>query len=187
MKDLVTNRLIIRSFFETDVDGLFEYLSMPRVNCFLDDKITTLEEAKQKVKERCQDEWCAAVTLRDTGELIGELFFHPEERYIQNGQEADTYNVGWNFNGRFEGKGFASESAHALFDYLFMDKNARRLYAFVEDDNIKSQALSERLGMRKEGCFVEFVSFINHPDGMPKYENTLQYAILKKEWLLRNN
>jgi len=68
-----------------------------------------------------------------------------------------------------------------------MDKNARRLYAFVEDDNIKSQALSERLGMRKEGFFVEFVSFIHHPDGTPKYENTLQYAILKKEWLLRNN
>ena len=36
--------------------------------------------------------------------------------------------------------------------------------------------------MRREGVFLEFVSFVNHPDGTPKYENTVQYAILKKEW-----
>ena len=29
---------------------------------------------------------------------------------------------------------------------------------------------------------MEFVSFINNPDGTPRYENTMQYAILKKEW-----
>ena len=29
---------------------------------------------------------------------------------------------------------------------------------------------------------MEFVSFINNPDGTPLYENTMQYAILKKEW-----
>ena len=36
--------------------------------------------------------------------------------------------------------------------------------------------------MRREGVFLEFISFVNHPDGTPKYENTMQYAILKKEW-----
>ena len=38
------------------------------------------------------------------------------------------------------------------------------------------------MGMRQEGLFVEFVSFVNNPDGTPKYENTYQYAILRKEW-----
>lgn len=37
--------------------------------------------------------------------------------------------------------------------------------------------------MRKEGLFKEFVSFINVKDGNLIYENTYQYAILKKEWL----
>lgn len=41
---------------------------------------------------------------------------------------------------------------------------------------------TERLGMRREGLFMEFVSFISNPDGTPKYENTMQNAILKKEW-----
>ena len=45
-----------------------------------------------------------------------------------------------------------------------------------------SQKLCEKLGMRCEGLFREFVSFVNDEDGNPIYENTYQYAILKKEW-----
>lgn len=45
-----------------------------------------------------------------------------------------------------------------------------------------SPELCEKLGMRNEGCFIEFISFVNYPDGTPKYENTMQYAILEKEW-----
>ena len=36
--------------------------------------------------------------------------------------------------------------------------------------------------MNEEGLFREFVSFMKNPDGTPRYENTCQYAILKKEW-----
>ena len=36
--------------------------------------------------------------------------------------------------------------------------------------------------MRREGVFLEFITFENNPDGTPRYENTVQYAILKKEW-----
>ena len=38
------------------------------------------------------------------------------------------------------------------------------------------------VGMRREGLFMELVSFVNQSDGTPLYENTVQYAILKKEW-----
>ena len=66
-----------------------------------------------------------------------------------------------------------------------MQKGARRLYAYTEDYNVSSQHLCERLGMRREGLFLEYISFVNAPDGTPIYENTYQYAILKKEWLLQ--
>lgn len=67
-------------------------------------------------------------------------------------------------------------------DYLFNKKGARRIYAYTEDYNIPSQKLCEKLGMRREGMFIEFVSFVNDEDGNPIYENTIQYAIIKKEW-----
>ena len=36
--------------------------------------------------------------------------------------------------------------------------------------------------MRREGFFMKFISFVNDENGDPIYENTYQYAILKKEW-----
>ena len=69
-----------------------------------------------------------------------------------------------------------------VVDDLFREAGARRIYGFVEDDNIRSKRLCERLGMRREGCFKEFVTFVNNPDGSPKYEDTCVYAILEKEW-----
>ena len=52
----------------------------------------------------------------------------------------------------------------------------------MEDDNLRSQRLCEKLGMRLEGVFKEFVSFVTDDAGVPKFENTMQYAILRKEW-----
>ena len=41
--------------------------------------------------------------------------------------------------------------------------------------------------MRYEGCLKEFISFVNNPDGTPKYEDTCVYAALKKEWQNNNH
>jgi len=85
-------------------------------------------------------------------------------------------------NAAYQGKGYAYEAAHAFFDYLFRQRGARRIYAYTEDYNLRSQHLCEKLGMRREGLFREFVSFVKDSAGNPIYENTMQYAILKHEW-----
>ena len=59
-------------------------------------------------------------------------------------------------------------------NYLFYEKGARRIYAYTEDYNVSSQKLCEKLGMRREGMFKEFITFINDEDGNPIYENTIQ-------------
>ncbi|MGF7533776.1 GNAT family N-acetyltransferase [Bacillus mexicanus] len=175
MQNIETDRLLLRNFAAADSQGLLAYSAHPRVNCFLDDKMSTLEEAALRVQERSNDDSYIAVCLKDSNALIGELY------YVKD--EPDTYAVCWNFNAQFEGKGYASESVKAFFKYLFIQKGARRLYAYVEDDNYRSQKLCERAGMRKEGYFLEFISFTKYEDGTPKYENTFQYALLKKEWI----
>lgn len=175
MQKFTTDRLIIRNFRETDAPGMLEYLANPRVNCFLSERLSTLEEALATANERSQDDSHLAVTLKETGAIIGDLFCMKEE--------PDTYSVGWHFNPAYEGVGYASESARALLRYLFLEQEARRIYAYVEDDNSRSQKLVEKLGMRREGCFMEFISFTKNEDGTPKYENTQQFAILKREWL----
>ena len=174
MQQIVTDRLILRNFLLKDINSLYEYLSKPSVNCFYSEKVETIEETRKEIEKRIQRDDSIAVCLKENDKVIGDLFFEKEE--------PDTYNVGWNFNSDYQGKGYAFESAEALLIYLFTKNSARRIYAYVEDDNYRSQKLCEKLGMRNEGCFKEFISFVNNPDGTPKYENTMQYAILKKEW-----
>lgn len=43
---------------------------------------------------------------------------------------------------------------------------------FDEEDKVASQRLCEKLGMRHEGIFKEFVSFENDSHGRPVFVNT---------------
>lgn len=174
MTTITTDRLILRPFKNTDGAGLYGYLADPKVNCFKDEQVADLAAATLEAEKRSQDATKLAVALKDSDIVIGELFCDFEA--------PDTYAIGWHFNADYAGKGYASESAYAMIDDLFTSWKARRLYAYIEDDNVSSQKLAERLGMRQEGLFLDFISFVS-VNGEPKYENTYQYALLKKEWL----
>lgn len=183
MSMIETERLILRPFLLTDAEDVFEYLEQPMVNCFASMKLNSLEEAKAAVQEKAKEtEYLFAITLKENGKVIGEIESHPEANPPVEGAPADTFGQCWMLNKDYHGKGYAYEAAHAFFEYLFSEKGARRIYAYTEDYNISSQKLCEKLGMRREGTFMEFVSFVNDVDGNPIYENTMQYAILKKEW-----
>lgn len=176
-----TERLILRQFTEADAGDVFEYLHEPAVHCFYDMKLATVEAAAEEVRRRGDDEYYLAIALKETGRVIGEICAHPEDTGPAD-KTPDTFSPMWMLNLDYAGKGYAYEAAHAYIDCLFREKGARRVYAYTEDYNLPCQRLCERLGMRREGLFREFVSFIDGPDGQPLYENTYQYAILKKEW-----
>lgn len=180
-----TERLILRPFRDGDAEDVFECLKAPSVNCFVCMKLNSLDEAKEEVSKRSgETEYYFAITLKETGKVIGEIDAYPEtgEPHADENTVRDTFSPCWMLNSAYQGKGYAYEAAHGFIDYLFKQKNARRIYTYVEDYNTPSRHLCEKLGMRKEGEFREFVSFVNNPDGTPRYENTCQYAILKKEW-----
>ena len=178
-----TERLLLKPFKKEDAPDLFEYLHEPLMNCFLDMKLETLDDAKKKLEERVKEtEYLFAIVLKENNKVIGEIKGSPEgHNHSDENEPNDTFSPYWMINKNYHRKGYGYEAAHAFFDYLFKQKGARRIYAYTEDNNIASQRLCEKLGMRKEGLFKEFVSFVKNEDGTPKYENTYQYAILKKE------
>lgn len=178
-----TERLFLRHFQEGDAEDVYEYLAEPAVNCFACMKLNSLEDAKAAVKERAEEaEYYFAIVLKESSKVIGEIFAYPELHSPEEEAIRDTFSPCWMLNKEYYGKGYAYEAAKAVFDYLFQEKGARRIYAYTEDYNVSCQGLCEKLGMRREGLFKEFVSFVNDEDGKPIYENTYQYAILKKEW-----
>ncbi len=181
---LETERLILRPFTEGDAADVYEYLHEPTVHCFACMKVNSLEEARQAVLERAKDsEYYFAITLKESGKVIGEIDAMPETAAPDDkNTELDTFSPCWMLNTAYHGEGYAYEAARTFFDYLFTQKGARRIYAYTEDYNTASQRLCEKLGMRREGLFREFVTFVSDENGNPIYENTYQYAILKREW-----
>ena len=179
-----TERLILRTFHEEDAADLYEYLKEPMVHCFACMKVDSVEEAKRAALERAKEkEYYFAIVLKENGKVIGEIDAMPETAAPdEKNAVLDTFSPCWMLHPDYHSKGYAFEAAKAFLDYLFYQKGARRIYAFTEDYNLPSQKLCQKLGMRQEGLFQEFVTFVNDENGDPIYENTMQWAILKKEW-----
>lgn len=181
-KMIETERLILRPFRKSDAEDLYEYLRAPEMNCFACMKIKDLKQAEEEAEKRSKEgDLYLAVELKESGKVIGEIFSYAEGT-DPDSEVRDNYSPCWMLHSAYQGKGFGYEAAYAYIDFLFREKDARRVYMYTEDNNIPCQKLCEKLGARQEGLFKEFVSFVKDENGDPIYENTYQYAILKKEW-----
>ncbi len=177
-----TERLILRAFEKSDARYVFEYANAQTVHCYIDTHYDSVEEAERLICERpFNGEYAFTVVLRESGKVIGEIFSEPEAM-AHDEEDPGTFSPCWMLHPDYHGRGYGYEMAQAYFDYLFGEKGARRIYACTEIDNYPSQSLCRKLGMRHEGTFLEYISFVNNPDGTPLYEDTIQFAILKKEW-----
>ncbi len=177
-----TERLILRAFEKRDAQAIFDYTNAQTVHCFLDMHYPTLQDAEKQIDHiEFNGEYSFAIVLKDSGKVIGEIFSKPEAM-AHDDENPHTYSPCCMLHPDYHKKSYGHEAIKAYFDYLFRIKDARRIYTLVELDNYASQNLCKKLGMRHEGTFLEYVSFVNNPDGIPFYENTMQFAILKKEW-----
>ena len=178
-----TERLILRPFAPGDAEDVYECLGEPLVNCFADMRLNSPEAARALIEERSRDqEYCLAIVLKDAARSSARSRLVRSPMPSRRMRGPDTFSPCWMLNKRYHGKGYAHEAAHAFFDYLFLKKGARRVYAYTEVGNLSSQRLCRRLGMRQEGLFREFISFVNDEDGEPVYEDTMEWAVLRKEW-----
>ena len=107
-----------------------------------------------------------AIVLRETGRLIGSVGLVPyidafnvipSLRYFL-GREDDgnkpraTAEVGlfWCVDPAHQGQGYATEAAKAVVNYLFNDMHLIRVIATTDFDNVASQGVMHKLGMRLE-------------------------------------
>lgn len=174
--ELITERLLIRRFIETDAEAFYDYFSNPNVLKFEPFIPMTKEEAIEEVKWRMGDERFFAVCLKN-GQLIGNLYFSKGD--------FDTYEVGYVFNDKYWSKGYASESLKALLAHAFLNLNVRRIVAKCDPKNMPSWKLLERVGMRREGTLLQSVYFFKDEDGNPIWKDTYEYGLLATEYLER--
>ena len=92
-----------------------------------------------------------AVVLKATGEMIGQCGV---TRQLWNGEE--MLEVGYLFRHSHWHQGYATEAARACMEYAFNILGASEACSIIRDNNIPSQQVALRNGMRKaEGVMVK--------------------------------
>jgi len=178
MNQLETNRLILRPFISDDAADLYEYLSDKTVLKYEPCEIFTFDACKAEAISRSQNKAFWAVCLKDTGKLIGNIYFSRIDPL-----DLLTYEIGYVFNATYQKQGFAAEAATAILNYAFNALHARRVIAMCNPKNVNSWRLLERLHMRREGHLIQNIYFNKDEEGHPIWQDTYEYGILAQEWL----
>lgn len=169
-----TERLIIRRFTPNDWEDLFEYLSQEEVVRYEPYDVFSEESTKQEAINRAGDEAFWAICLKSTNKLIGNIYLGK--------QDFDTWELGYVFNEKYQGHGYATEATMFLLESLFKNKDARRVIAMCNPLNKSSWRLLERLGMRREGHLMQNIYFKKDNEGNPIWADTYEYGMLDLEW-----
>lgn len=174
MMSIETERLIIRRFESTDWTDIYEYLSDEEVVKYEPYEVFSEEQVKEVTDKRVDHESFYAVVLKVNRKMIGNI-------YLEKG-DYDTFELGYVFNGSYQGQGFATESAKAVLHHAFSNLDARRVIAMCNPENAASWKLLERLGLRREGHLLKNIYFKTDDRNEPVWLDTYEYAILKTEW-----
>ncbi|WP_349930188.1 GNAT family N-acetyltransferase [Glutamicibacter mishrai] len=169
MKELHTQRLILRAWEPEDAVFLLDLESRSETVQYLGPDpmpMTTFEQAaasivrRRAVREDGQGIW--AITLRNGGELVGNLLCKPMseqmQRLIGMGLADQPREIGWHLHPDAKGQGYATEAARAVLDYANQRNVTTEILAIVDPRNTPSLQLCERLGMQRIGSTTGYVS-----------------------------
>lgn len=177
MITIKTDRLLIRRFLCDDWMHLYEYLSSEQVVKYEPYGVFTKADCKREATIRSQSDDFLAVCLKDSGILIGNIYFVQQEP-----KNLGNWELGYVFNPKYYGKGYATESCRAVINYGFKYLKVRRVVAMCNPDNMASWKLLERLKMRREGHLRKNIYFKVNELNEPMWNDTYEYAILVDEW-----
>jgi RimJ/RimL family protein N-acetyltransferase len=173
---LESQRLLLRRFDESDLLPFLTYLNDPLVARYQTWESYTEQQAKDVIQEQknldpgLPGRWFTfAVELKAAGALIGHVALKTQDH-----QQAE---IGFTFSRQHQGKGLACEAATSVLDYVFTKLELHRVIAITDCENEKSMALLSRLGMRREGHFIQNIWFKG------KWGDEYLYALLREEWL----
>jgi RimJ/RimL family protein N-acetyltransferase len=172
---LESQRLRLRRFVEADLAPFLAYVNDPLVARYQTWESYTEQQARDVIQKQqhlvpgVPGQWFTfAVELKATEMLIGHVALKTDDH-----QQAE---IGFTFSRAHQGQGLACEAATCVLNYAFTKLALHRVIAITDCENDRSVALLSRLGMRREGHFIQNIWFKG------KWGDEYLYAVLREEW-----
>lgn len=133
-----TERLILRPKKQKDIPFMLDLFNNDEVRQYLGGYPPRDEKAMMHmIRRRSSTDWVAA--LADNDEYIGEcMLIKIVDDYLAE--------IGYYFRQSYWGQGFANEAANAVIAYCVDTLHLSRLCATIDNDNVRSKKLIEKLG-----------------------------------------
>ena len=173
---LVTNRLVLQSFEESDGEPLHEVRSDPEVGRYSHFHSETEEETRGWLAETLEYDrahsddparaYNLAILLKAEDRLIGWIGIGRPSRPSLPGE----LDFGYALSRRDWGQGYMTEAVQTVLAFGFRTLHAQRIFAECQPPNLASARVMEKVGMQYEGSF--------HVEGVEH----LRYAIHSSEW-----
>ena len=172
-----SQRLVLRRFTERDLPTFVGYRSCPEVALYQSWGNYTINDARTFLKEMNEihpampGKWFQfAVERKEKGQHIGDCAL-----MIEAG-DPEQARIGYTVAPQYQSQGFATEAVGRLLGYVFGTLGKHRVIATLDVLNRSSVRVVEKLGMRREGHFIESAFFKG------RWCDEYMHAILRREW-----
>jgi RimJ/RimL family protein N-acetyltransferase len=171
---LETERLVLREFVADDVAAVHEYASDPEVSRFMTWGPNTFEATREFVatviaRPADGDEFGFAITLRDSGRLIGSVGIGIWSNEHRRGE------LGYVLHRAYWSQGFATEATRRIVRYGFDEMDLHRIEATCHPDNRGSVRVLEKAGFQFEGRLR------GHMQARGQWRDSLLYAAIRAD------
>jgi RimJ/RimL family protein N-acetyltransferase len=169
---LRTERLVLRPTEIGDGDAFVDAWASPEWTSLLLSRPMNRAEVHEMARRRADpgDGTFLALTVVHEGTVVGDSMLHLQGTGLSEGE------IGWTVLPQHAGRGYATEAAREVLRLGFEHYGLRRIVANLDARNVRSAALCERLGMRRE------VHRLGDFWSKGEWTSSYEYALLREEW-----
>lgn len=174
MKELKTERLLLRHWLLDDLDDLYEYASNADAGIMQGWKPhESKEESLVALNSFIADDERWAIVLKENNKVIGSIKTSPDEN---RGRYYARY-VSYVLSADYWGKGYMTEALSRIIKYVFEEMKIDLLSSFHYPHNTRSKHVLERCGFQYETTIKKGQKIYNG-----QVFDTVCYSILASEY-----
>lgn len=177
MKELETERTVLREWIEEDCYDLYEYAKGTKVGPMAGwVPHENVDKSKEIIQLFIKDNDTWAICLKETGKVIGSIGMHPDKK--RNYDSEKVKMLGYVLSEEYWGQGIMAEACKEVIRFAFEELCLEILSVYHFSTNTQSKRVIEKLGFKYEGTLRKSFKL---PGGT--IVDSLLYSMLKEEYM----